>query len=374
LEQRWTTDSKGTSQEHIMTGPFDPITLGPLTCPNRIWMAPLTRGRATREHVPTPLMAQYYAQRASAGLIISEATGISVEGSGWPYAGGLWGTEHVARWRMVTEAVHAAGGRIFAQLWHMGRIVHPSLHGVQPVSASATTAPGNARTYEGVKPHVQARALGFDEIPRLVRDYVSAATHAINAGFDGVQLHAANGYLIDQFLRDSSNQRTDTYGGSIDNRIRLLREIVMAIIDVIGHHRTAVRLSPNGAIQGVDDSNQYELFPAAARVLDELNIVFLELREARLADARVARLPVAPLIRKVFKGPLVLNSDYDLPRATQAIAAGDADAITFGRKFLANPDLPYRLANGLPLNPEDPDTFYSQGAPGYTTYPVAREA
>jgi 2,4-dienoyl-CoA reductase-like NADH-dependent reductase (Old Yellow Enzyme family) len=356
-----------------MTTLFDPIKLGPLTCPNRIWMAPLTRGRATREHVPTELMVRYYAQRASAGLIISEATGISVEGSGWPYAGGLWGQEHVQQWRKVTDAVHAAGGRIFAQLWHMGRIVHPSLHGVQPVSASATTAPGSAHTYEGKQPYVEARPLAINEIPRLIGDYVSAACNAIDAGFDGVQLHAANGYLIDQFLRDGSNHRTDAYGGPIENRIRLLREVTQALIDTVGANRTAVRLSPNGDSQGVDDSRQAELFTAAAAMLDALGIVFLELREPGPDGTfgKSDRPPVAPLIRKVFKGRLVLNSDYDFARGQAALAAGAADAIAYGRKFLANPDLPYRFQQGIALNADDQKTWYSQGAEGYITYPAA---
>jgi N-ethylmaleimide reductase len=354
-----------------MNGPFDPITIGSLTCPNRIWMAPLTRGRGTRDHVPTVLMAQYYAQRASAGLIISEATGISLEGSGWPYAGGLWTPEHVAHWRAVTDAVHLAGGRIFAQLWHMGRVVHPALHGIHPVSASATTAPGHARTYDGLKPFVEARALGIKEITRLVADYAAAATNAIRAGFDGIQLHAANGYLIDQFLRDSSNQRTDAYGGSIGNRIRLLREVVAAIIDAIGNHRTAVRLSPNGPAQGVDDGNQDALFTAAADALNDMQVAFLELRETNVINTGMDRPLVAPRIRKIFKGPLVLNSGYDLASAAEAIASGAADAITFGRNFLANPDLPHRFANGLRLNQADPETFYTRGPEGYTTYPAA---
>jgi len=352
---------------------FDPINIGRLACPNRIWMAPLTRGRSTRDHVPTELMATYYAQRASAGLIITEATGISVEGSGWPYAGGLWGAEHVAHWKTATDAVHRAGGRIFAQLWHMGRLVHPSLHGVQPVSASATTGPGKAHTYEGKQPYVEARPLGLDEIPRLIGDYVTAARNAIQAGFDGVQLHAANGYLIDQFLRDGSNHRSDAYGGLIENRIRLLREVVQALIGAVGAERTAVRLSPNGDSQGVDDSHQEALFPAAAAALDALGIAFLELREPGPGGTfgKSERPPVAPLIRKVFKGVLVLNSDYDLASAQAALAAGAADAITFGRKFLANPDLPYRFAHGLALAADDPKTWYSQGAEGYITYPVA---
>lgn len=247
---------------------FDPIKVGTINCPNRIWMVPLTRGRAARDHVPTELMVEYYTQRASAGLIITEATGISVEGSGWPYAGGLWGNRACPAWGKVTDVVHAAGGRIFAQLWHMGRLVHPSLHGVNPVSASSTLAPGKAHTYEGKQPYVQARELSFDEIPRVIQDYAAAARDAIEAGFDGVQLHAAHGYLIDQFLRDSSNLRTDSYGGPIENRLRLLREVVEALIAAVGAQRTAVRLSPNGEIQGVDDSNQKALFTAAGTLLD----------------------------------------------------------------------------------------------------------
>lgn len=352
---------------------FDPIKIGSLNCPNRIWMAPLTRGRGTREHVPTELMATYYAQRASAGLILTEATGITVEGSGWPYAGGLWSAEQVQHWKQVTDAVHQAGGRIFAQLWHMGRVVHPSLHGVQPVSASATTAPGKAHTYEGKQPYVEARPLGLEEIPRLIGDYVTAARNAVDAGFDGVQLHAANGYLIDQFLRDGSNHRTDIYGGPIENRIRLLREVTEALIKTVGADRTAVRLSPNGDSQGVDDSNQNALFPAAAAALDALGIVFLELREPGPDGTfgKSDRPPVAPLIRKAFKGVLVLNSDYDLERGQAALASGAADAITYGRKFLANPDLPHRFAKGIPLNVDDPKTWYSQGPEGYITYPAA---
>ena len=355
-----------------MTTLFDPIKVGNLNCPNRIWMAPLTRGRATREHIPTELMATYYSQRASAGLMLSEATGISLEGSGWPYAGGLWGAERVAHWRKVTDAVHAAGGRIFAQLWHMGRIVHPSLHGVQPVSASATTAPGKAHTYDGRQLYVEARALAIEEIPRLIGDYVTAARNAIDAGFDGVQLHGANGYLIDQFLRDGSNKRSDMYGGPIENRVRLLREVVQALIDTVGKERTAVRLSPNGDSQGVDDSNQDALFPAAAAELGRLGIVFLELREPgpHGTFGKSDRPPVAPLIRKAFKGILVLNSDYDFERGQSAVASGAADAITFGRKFLANPDLPYRFANNLALNADDQKTWYSQGPDGYINYPA----
>ena len=351
---------------------FDPIKIGRLTCPNRIFMAPLTRGRATREHVPTELMAEYYAQRASAGLIISEATGITVEGSGWPYAGGLWSAEQIANWKRVTNLVHMAGGRIFAQLWHMGRLVHPSLHDVHPVSASPTTGPGNAHTYDGRQPYVQARPLALEEIPRIIGDYAQAARNAVEAGFDGVQLHGANGYFIDQFLRDGCNLRTDAYGGPIENRIRLLREVVAALVDVVGADRTSVRLSPNGDSQGVDDSNQNALFSHAAAALSAFGLAFLELREPgpNGTFGKSDRPAVAPLIRKAFKGVLVLNSDYDLASGQAALAEGNADAITYGRKFIANPDLPRRFAEHLPINQDNPRTWYSQGAEGYTTYPT----
>ena len=353
---------------------FDPITLGRLELPNRILMAPLTRGRGTRAHVPTPLMAEYYAQRASAGLIISEATGISQQGLGWPYAPGLWSDEQVRAWAPVTEAVHGAGGRIVAQLWHMGRLVHPDfLDGAQPVSSSATTAPDSAHTYEGKKPYAQARPLDADEIPALLEDYRRAARHAIAAGFDGVQIHAANGYLIDEFLRDNSNFRTDGYGGSIENRTRLLREVTEAVAGVVGADRTGVRLSPNGAIQGVDDSAQAEIFTAAAACLAPIGIAFLEMREpgfeGTFGKAKTA--PVAPAMKAAFKGPMVLNSDYDGASGQAELDKGVADAIAFGRTFLANPDLPHRIREGIPLAKDDAATWYSRGPEGYVDYPTA---
>jgi N-ethylmaleimide reductase len=354
---------------------FDPIKLGAVTAPNRVLMAPLTRGRASREHVPTALMKDYYRQRAAAGLIISEATGISREGLGWPFAPGLWSNEQVEAWKPITEAVHDAGGRIFAQLWHMGRVVHPSfLNGAQPVSASATTAPYKAHTYEGRQPYAEARALRLDEICRLLGDYRQAAANAIRAGFDGVQIHAANGYLIDQFLRDSSNHRQDGYGGTIENRLRLLREVTEAVVSTVGADRTAVRLSPNGDSQGVNDSDPHRLFPAAADALGRIGIAFLELREPGL-DGTFGKAtvdPVHPHIRRAFAGPVVLNSDFTLERAQSALERGEADAITFGRTFIANPDLPDRLRTGAPLNPDDMATWYSQGPEGYVDYPVAR--
>lgn len=354
---------------------FDPIRIGALDLPNRIVMAPLTRGRATRDHVPTPMMADYYAQRASAGLIISEATGMSRQGAGWPYAGGIWTDEQVEGWKPVTAAVHAAGGRIFCQLWHMGRIVHSSVVGEQPVSASATTGPGHAHTCDGKKPYELARALRTDEIPELLEDYRRAAANAIAAGFDGVQLHAANGYLIDQFLRDGSNFRDDEYGGSIPNRIRLLVEATQAIADVVGADRTAVRLSPNGDSQGVDDSDPVPLFTAAAAALDGIGIAFLELREppphGTFGASAVPAL--SPDIRRVFHRPLILNSDYGRARAENALQDEAADAIAFGRPFISNPDLVRRLADDIPLAPDDVRTWYSQGPEGYVDYPAAEE-
>ena len=356
---------------------FDPIKLGAIEAPNRILMAPLTRGRATRDHVPTPLMKAYYAQRAGAGLIISEATGISRQGLGWPFAPGLWSEAQVEAWKPVTEAVHEAGGRIFAQLWHMGRVVHPSfLGGEPPVSASATTAPHKAHTYEGRQPYAEARPLRADEIPLLLGDYARAAANALRAGFDGVQIHAANGYLIDQFLRDSSNLRDDDYGGSIANRVRLLREVTRTVAETVGAGRTAVRLSPNGDSQGVDDSQPHLLFQAAAEALDEIGIAFLELREPGPDGTfgKAAVDPVHPLIRKAFAGPLVLNSDFRLEQAQSALASGAADAIAFGRTFLANPDLPERLRRNAPLNPDERAPWYSQGPEGYVDYPPLADA
>lgn len=353
---------------------FDPIRLGAIEARNRIFMAPLTRGRATTDHVPTPLMVDYYRQRASAGLIITEATGISLQGLGWPYAPGLWTEAQVEAWRPVTAAVQAEGGRIVAQLWHMGRINHPSMPGRgQPVSSSATTPPGSAHTYEGRQPYGQARALALDEIPGIIDDYERAARNALAAGFDGVQIHAANGYLIDQFLRDGVNHREDRYGGSIENRIRLLEEVTDAVVSIVGGDRTGVRLSPNGDTQGVNDSNPEALFPAAAAALAKRGIAFLELREPSFEGTfgKAERPPIAPLIRAAFRAPLILNSDYDGTRGQAMLDAGEADAIAFGRTFLANPDLPRRIAEKLPLNPDVMKTWYSRGPEGYVDYPFA---
>ena len=355
---------------------FDPIQLGAIHAPNRILMAPLTRGRATRDHVPTELMIEYYRQRASAGLIITEATGISQQGLGWPYAPGLWTDEQTDAWKPVTEAVHQAGGRIVVQLWHMGRIVHPSfLGGEKPVSSSATTAPHKAHTYDGKQPYEEARALELAEYPRLIEDYRRATRNAIAAGFDGVQIHAANGYLIDQHLRDGANFRTDAYGGAPENRIRLLREVTEAVAGVIGADRTAVRMSPNGDSQGVDDSDPASVFPLAAKALSEIGIAFLELRELGPNDSFGASdVPkLSPLIRPQFDGPLVLNQQYDGASAQAVLDSGVADAIAFGRPFISNPDLVERLRTGAPLAQDNPKTWYSKGPEGYIDYPAHSE-
>ncbi|ALR22331.1 alkene reductase [Sphingobium baderi] len=355
---------------------FDPIQLGAIAAPNRILMAPLTRARATRDHVPTPLMADYYAQRAQAGLIISEATGISRQGLGWPHAPGLWTEEQVEAWKPVTEAVHRAGGRIVSQLWHMGRLVHSSMSGQQPLSSSPIAAPGDAHTNAGKQPYETPRALTVDEIPALLDSYAAAARNAIAAGFDGVQIHAANGYLIDQFLRNGVNHRDDDYGGSPENRVRLLREVTAIVADAVGADRTAVRLSPNGESQGTDDSDPASLFPLAAQALDRIGIAFLELRELH-ANGSYGSSDVprqSPLIRRHFSGPLVLNSDYDAARAQADLDSGLADAISFGRPFIANPDLPLRLRRNAPLNAWDMETFYSGGAEGYVTYSALEAA
>ena len=357
-----------------MSNLFEPIQLGAIAAPNRIVMAPLTRARNTRDHVPTPMMTEYYRQRAGAGLIVAEAAGISLQGLGWPYAAGLWNGAQIAGWRVITDAVHGAGGRIVSQLWHMGRVVHPSMPGRgQPVSASATTAPGLDHTYDGKLPHVQARPLLVDEVPGLLADYRQAARNAMTAGFDGVQIHSANGYLLDQFLRDSTNFRTDDYGGSIPNRIRLLREVTAAVAGVVGADRVSVRLSPNGDRRGVNDSHPEPLFEAIAGMLSDLRIGFLDVREPGFDGTfgQADRPPIAPLLRRAFKGALVLNTDYDFAKAQRALESGAADAIGFGRAFLANPDLPRRFAEGIALTPDDMPTWYTQGEKGYLDYPFA---
>ena len=352
---------------------FDPIQLGAIAAPNRILMAPLTRGRASRAGVPGTLAVEYYRQRAGAGLIISEATGISREGLGWPYAPGLWTDAQVEGWKPVTDAVHRAGGRMIAQLWHMGRLVHPDfLDGAAPLAPSAITAPGKAHTYEGKKPYAEPRAATLADIARVLDDYEHAARNALAAGFDGVQVHAANGYLIDEFLRDGSNRREDDYGGSPENRIRLLVEATERVAAVVGADRTSVRLSPNGNTQGVEDSDPPAVYLPAARALDRIGIGFLELREQGPDGTFGAsdQAKVSPLLRPEFGRPLVLNQDFTRDAAMAAVSSGAADAVSFGRPFIANPDLVDRLRDDLPLAPDVMATWYSQGPEGYVDYPT----
>lgn len=358
---------------------FQPIALGAIEAPNRILMAPLTRGRADPGSVPNAMMAQYYRQRASAGLIISEATGISREGLGWPAAPGIWSEAQVEGWKGVTEAVHREGGRIVLQLWHMGRIVHPDfLDGAPPVSASATTAPDHAHTPTGRKPYVEARAATPGDIARIVDDYGRAAANARAAGFDGVQLHGANGYLVDQFLRSSTNLRDDAYGGSPENRTRFMREVLERLIAIWGSGRVSIRLSPNGATQGCDDPDPAALFGAAARVLEELGVGFLELRqpgpEGTFGSTDVPQQDA--LIRQLYTGPLVLNSDYTAAKADADVASRRCDAVSFGRPYISNPDLAWRIRNGAEWAPNVnvPKSWYLPGPEGYIDYPVLQPA
>lgn len=355
---------------------FEPLPIGSLELPNRFVMAPLTRARSGREAVPNELMAAYYAQRSTAGLIISEATGISREGLGWPNAPGLWNEEQVEGWKLVTNAVHEHGGRIVAQLWHMGRLVHPSVSGMQPISSTANTAPDLAHTYEGKKPYVEPHRASADDIVRIVGDYARAARNAIEAGFDGVQVHGANGYLVDQFLRDGANDRTDLYGGSIDNRLRFMTEVLEAVGGAIGMDRVGIRFSPNIYSQGIEDSDPLALFTAVARRLEELRVPWIELREPRRPTSTgvAPTEPVSPAMRSLYSGTIVINADSNWDDAREAMESGDADAVSIGRLFIANPDLVTRIATGAQLNEGDSSTFYTGGAKGYVDYPALGEA
>ncbi|QIL01511.1 alkene reductase [Sphingomonas sinipercae] len=355
---------------------FDPAEFGAIPLSNRIVMAPLTRARSGRDGIPNALMAQYYGQRASAGLIISEATGISREGLGWPNAPGLWNDAQVEGWKRVTAAVHERGGRIAAQLWHMGRLVHPDLGGGQPVSSSATTAPDLAHTYEGKKPYVEARSATVDDIRRITADYVAAAKNAIAGGFDGIQIHGANGYLIDQFLRSSANARTDEYGGSIENRMRFASQVLEAVGAAIGMDRVGIRFSPNILSQGIEDEDPIALFTALAKRLENLGVPWIELREPTIPNA-LGIAPterVSPAMRPLYSGKIVLNADYVGANAIARMAEGVADAISFGRPFISNPDLVERIRLGAELAPADTKTFYAGDAAGYVDYPTLAQA
>jgi N-ethylmaleimide reductase len=351
---------------------FSPFQLGPLHLPNRVVMAPMTRNRAGCGNTPGPLNATYYAQRASAGLIISEATQISPQGVGYPGTPGIHSAEQIAGWKGVTEAVHAAGGRMFLQLWHVGRISHPSLQpdGAIPVAPSAIAPAGQAMTVDGMKSFVTPRALETGEIAGVVEDYRRAARNARDAGFDGVELHGANGYLIDQFLRDRSNRRVDCYGGTAQNRARFLIEVIEAIVGEWDAERVGVRLSPTNPFNDMADSNPAATFATAVNELRHFGLAYLHVVEPAAGDPMAhGEAPDIRFFRKLWRGALMGNKGYDLARATAVIQAGWADLVSFAVLFLANPDLPARFRRGGPFNPPDRKTFYGGTAAGYTDYP-----
>ena len=345
---------------------FDPVEFGALTLSNRIVMAPLTRCRAAPGRVPTALNAEYYRQRASAGLIITEATSITQQGVGYPDTPGLWSAEQVEGWKLVTEAVHEAGGQIVAQLWHVGRISDPIYHdGALPVAPSAIAPEGHVTLVRPKRPFVTPRALETDEIAGIVADYAHAAANAREAGFDGVEIHGANGYLLHEFLNPLTNLRTDRYGGSVENRARFLLEVTDAVISVWGAERVGVHISP----QVTDNDMPLEPDPEATygHVAEELSARGIAFLFVRAPAGSAGDLPV---IRKAFKGPLIANAGYDGASAAAAVASGKADAVSFGRAYIANPDLVARLANDAPLSPLVPETLYGGGAAGYTDYPA----
>jgi N-ethylmaleimide reductase len=350
---------------------LSPVRLGPYTLRNRMVMAPMTRNRAGQGNVPSDIAVTYYAQRASAGLIVSEGTQVSPQGVGYPGTPGVHDDLQVAGWRRVTEAVHERGGRIFAQLWHVGRISHPLLQpeGALPVAPSALAAEGQTFTPEGPKPFGVPRALETGEIPGAVEQFAHGARQALAAGFDGVEIHGANGYLVDQFLRDGSNRRTDAYGGSIENRARFLLAVTEAVAGVWGADRVGVRLSPTGSFNSMSDSDPRATFGYATQALDRFALAYLHVIEPLQRGPEMPA-PVAPLLRSLFRGPFILNGGYDLETGNAALAAGEADLVSFGVLFLANPDLPERFAEGAPLNPPDRATFYGGGERGYIDYPA----
>ncbi|MDA8095024.1 MAG: alkene reductase [Betaproteobacteria bacterium] len=351
-----------------MSSLFDPLQLGEIRLPNRVIMAPLTRCRASAGRVPNPLMAEYYAQRAGAGLILSEATSVAPKGVGYPDTPGIWSDDQVAGWKQITTAVHAKGGRVFLQLWHVGRISHPSyLEGELPVAPSAIRPEGHVSLLRPQVPYVVPRALDISEIPGIVEAYRKGAENAKRAGFDGVEVHGANGYLLDQFLQDTTNQRTDAYGGSIQNRARLMLEVTDAVVSVWGAGKVGVHLAPRGDAHSMGDSNRLATFGYVAEALGKRGIAFIFTRE-KLGDDSIS-----PELKKRFGGVLIANEGFNLETAQQALKAGHADAVAFGKDFIANPDLPHRLKRNMPLNPWHAETFYGYGMSdprvGYTDYP-----
>lgn len=352
-----------------MTELLSPLKAGAFTLKNRVVLAPLTRCRASEGRVPNAMMRDYYVQRASAGLQLTEATSVTPMGVGYPDTPGIWSDEQVAGWKTVTDAVHKAGGTILLQLWHVGRVSHPSyLDGALPVAPSAIAPEGHVSLVRPKANYVVPRALELSEIPGVIEAYRNGAINAKRAGFDGVEIHGANGYLLDQFLQDSTNKRTDIYGGSIENRARLMLEVVDAAIEVWGADRVGLHLAPRGDAHTMGDSNTRETFGYVAREMGKRGIAFICAREYSGSDA------LGPTLKQEFGGVFIANEKYTKETAEAAIAEGRADAVAFGQLFIANPDLPERFARNAPLNAPDPTTFYASGPKGYTDYPALAEA
>ncbi len=349
-----------------MTTLMDPLTVGELTLPNRIIMAPLTRCRAGGgERVPNDLMVTYYTQRASAGLIITEATSVDPMGVGYPDTPGIWSDAQVAGWRKVTDAVHAEGGRIFLQLWHVGRVSHSSyLGGALPVAPSAVRSAGHVSLVRPITEYETPRPLTLDEIAGVVEAYRKGAENAKAAGFDGVEIHGANGYLLDQFLQDSTNMRDDRYGGSLENRARLMLDVTDAVLTVWDKGRVGMHLAPRADAHDMGDSNRAETFLYVSRELGKRGIAFICTREHQAEDS------LSPRMKEAFGGVLISNEAFTRDSANALLAKGDADAIAFGKAYIANPDLVERLAKNAPLNKADSDTFYGGGVVGYLDYPT----
>jgi 2,4-dienoyl-CoA reductase-like NADH-dependent reductase (Old Yellow Enzyme family) len=348
---------------------LDPISIGDLNLPNRVIMAPLTRSRASAGRVPNALMAEYYTQRASAGMIISEATSVTAMGVGYADTPGIWSDEQVAGWRLVTDAVHKAKGRILLQLWHVGRVSDPSyLGGALPVAPSAIAPAGFVNQLRPQRPFVTPRALEIGELPGIVEAYRKGAENAKTAGFDGVEVHGANGYLLDQFLQDGSNKRTDAYGGPVENRARLMLEVTDAVLSVWSPRRVGMHLAPRGDAQSMADSDPLATFSYVARELGRRKLAFICARES-IGPGRIG-----PQLKEAFGGTYIGNEKFTRESADQAIAAGEVDAVAFGKLFIANPDLPRRFELGSALNEPRSEFFYVPGAVGYTDYPALAPA
>ena len=352
---------------------FNSLKLGALTLPNRILLAPLTRTRADAGHMPNALMAEYYAQRATGGLLITECTMVAPGTSAFVNEPGIYSDAQIAAWKQTTDAVHAKGGRIFMQIWHAGRAAHPDINGGVPtVSSAAVAIDGDTHTQNGKVPNAAPQALTAEEIPAIVAAFVKGAKNAIAAGFDGVEVHGANGYLIDQFLRDTPNNRTDGYGGSLENRSRLLFEVLTAVTAAIGADKVGLRLSPLNSYNSMKDSDPIALISFLAEKLNAFNLAYLHVMRADFFG--VQKGDVMTVARDKYKGVLVGNMGYTADEAEAAITAGKLDAVAFGTSFLANPDLPARIKAGAALNAPDSNTFYSPGAKGYTDYPTLQAA